>query len=400
MCLSSSPRKRGIKKRNPIPIDLVMEEILARLPAKSLMRFKCVSKLWSSHIMSRHFNNLFLTVPSRPRPRLYMTLGDHKAQESVILSLAPDTTTLSTFVVDHGLTIPEQGGYILQNLNGFMCHTYGKQPRIFNPATRQLVTLTPPVEVEEEEEEDWTRDFSVRYYCGHDPINDQYKVICSTSVFFKFWGVLRSELWVFVLNCRGSSWKKVPDFFPHHLPSLQGLCIDGVIYYLALIATHDYIIVTFHIASEEFKSIQVPHKEGELLPRTLTNRNHNLIDYGGKLTIVDQTKLGDEGMLDLWVLEDATNKEWSRKTLVLQPSQLHLVNSLSFKVKCTTQNGKLFLIPPEGFLPPFHVLCYDMQSNDMSKIEIKGVPNWSSEDKVDFDFMFMDQSESLIHLET
>lgn len=35
-----------------IPLDLTME-ILKKLPTKSLMRFRCVSKLWSSIISSR-----------------------------------------------------------------------------------------------------------------------------------------------------------------------------------------------------------------------------------------------------------------------------------------------------------------------------------------------------------
>ncbi|ESQ45276.1 hypothetical protein EUTSA_v10010895mg [Eutrema salsugineum] len=43
--------------------DMLME-ILARLPANSLMRFKCVSKLWSSIISSSYFTNLFLKSPS------------------------------------------------------------------------------------------------------------------------------------------------------------------------------------------------------------------------------------------------------------------------------------------------------------------------------------------------
>ncbi|CAL9226134.1 unnamed protein product [Arabidopsis halleri] len=47
-----------------IPFDLVIK-ILTRLPAKSLMRFKSVSKLWSSFICFRNFTILHLF------PKLY-----------------------------------------------------------------------------------------------------------------------------------------------------------------------------------------------------------------------------------------------------------------------------------------------------------------------------------------
>lgn len=94
-----------------------------------------------------------------------------------------------------------------------------------------------------------------------------------------------------------------------------------------------------------------------------------------KLTLLNDTKLRDKGMLDLCVLEDATKKEWSRKSLVLQ---LHLVTNATYYVRGTTQTGKLLLIP-EDFLYPFHVLCYDMQSYDMRKIENKDIPDhWFS----------------------
>ena len=52
--LSPSPLcHRRISTRNiNIPLDLTVE-ILKKLPAKSLVRFKCVSKCWSSIISSR-----------------------------------------------------------------------------------------------------------------------------------------------------------------------------------------------------------------------------------------------------------------------------------------------------------------------------------------------------------
>lgn len=64
------------------------------------------------------------------------------------------------------------------------------------------------------------------------------------------------------------------------------------------------------------------------------------------------------------------NKDWSRKTLVLQPCELHLANNTTFYVRGTTQSGKLLL---EDFSYPFHFLCYDLQSNDMRNFETREV---------------------------
>ncbi|XP_023632644.1 F-box protein At1g31080-like [Capsella rubella] len=51
-----------------IPIDLILE-ILSRLPAKSIKKFQCVSKLWRSLLCKPYFTELFLTRSSS-RPRL------------------------------------------------------------------------------------------------------------------------------------------------------------------------------------------------------------------------------------------------------------------------------------------------------------------------------------------
>lgn len=304
--------KRRILQQREIPNDVVMEEILARLPAKSLMRFKCVSKLWSSFISSRYFSNRFLTVPTRPRPRIYMCLQDsNDYSHSVTLSLAPDTTNPNRFVVDHNLTSPRVGGYVLQNLCGFMCYSFINKPRIYNPATRQLVTLPAPIKSQTEED-------AYGYYFGYDPVIDQYNVLWSTGVYVKDLGEIRSEHRVFVLKAgRKGSWKKAsptaPDFLPH-IPAKRGMCIDGVIYYMGWTGRYNLVLVSFHIRSRDFKMIQVPRRDGDEV--LLRMKNVSLIEYGGKVTIIDQTNLREKGMLDLWAVEDAGNKNsWSRKTM-------------------------------------------------------------------------------------
>ncbi|KAL9308988.1 putative F-box domain-containing protein [Arabidopsis thaliana] len=89
----------------------VVTEILTRFPVKTLMRFKCVSKLWSSIIRSPYFISRFLKVPSQ---RIYICVShfeDYRPSE--ILLLAPCATSPSSSVVDHDMTIRERGGHDL-----------------------------------------------------------------------------------------------------------------------------------------------------------------------------------------------------------------------------------------------------------------------------------------------
>ncbi|CAA7028244.1 unnamed protein product [Microthlaspi erraticum] len=385
-----------------IPMDVVMEEILTRLPAKSLMRFKCVSKRWSSLISSQYFKNRFLTVPSHPRRRIYMCLVDVRDKSyDVMLSLSPDSTS-SSFVVDHDRPIRRIRCFMHQNIGGFMCYSTFKKVRIFNPATRRLVTLpaaiepipAPPDEAAEK---------VVEYYFGHGPVSDQYTVVCSTGVYLnspEWIRPIRSEARVYVLKPGGGgSWKKValtpPAFLPH-IPARGGVCIDEVIYYVGWTCTQISMLVSFHIRSQDLKTIQLPTREDDANCMSKVS----VIEYGGKATIIDQTNLTDKGMLDLWDL-DGKNK-WSRKTLVVQPCQLHLVSNIDhgFMVKGTSQDGKVFLIP-KALFSPFHILSYDLRINDMRKIDIKGVPDhWFSKDKSAVKVMLVDDSESLVSLET
>ncbi|CAF2108248.1 unnamed protein product [Brassica napus] len=373
MCLSTETAE--------LPMHVVTDEILTRLPAKSLMRFKCVSKLWLSLIRSRYFSNRFSKVPS---PRLYMclwdqaTIGDNETYTLAPLDTRPST---STFVVDDNLPDPAIGGYILQNLGGFMIYVYRREPHIYNPATGQLIGI--PLRSSDHIVVPPGGEKVVTYYFGYDPLSHKYKAVSLISVFLEETKQVISSV----------------NYIFSQKNKLGGISIDAIIYYLALVDRDRFVVVSFDIRSEEFNMIQVPklHEDAPVDTPDLT-----LLELGGKATLCDPTNLRDKGVLALWTLEDVGSKKWSSKSLVLKPSQLPLVDSITFRVKGTTQNGKVFLIPKD-FLSPFHILSYDMQNNDMRKIEIKGIPdvwfNMYEEADLHFDVMFMDQSESPIYID-
>ncbi|CAL9236396.1 unnamed protein product [Arabidopsis halleri] len=387
-------RRRGrdmCKKHDcEIPPDLVTE-ILIRLPSKSLMRFKCVSKDWSSLISCRYFSHLF-TVRRQQKSRLYMYLVAKDNQRVLLSSTSPDNN--SFVVVDKDLSIPRMG-YSANVVRGLMCFRVRKKAYIYNPRTKQLLTL-PAIKSDIITEQDQKK--QIQYYIGHDPVSDRYKVVCTIMVSSAYLCNLKSEHWVFTLEA-GGSWKKVVPLgnYHPHAPATAGRSIHGVVHYLAWVDLYNCAVVSFDIMSEEVTTFLLPQKIRDM-PLPALMMKADLIEYDGKLAIFNHSYLKDEGSVDLWVLKDAGMKKWSNKRLVLQPCQRHLVHEIDLIVKGTTQDGKVMLAPVE-MRSQFYILCYDVQNNDLRKVEIKGVPRLWFDKECYFDLKFMDESESFIYLE-
>lgn len=88
----------GVSSDEYIPIDLT-REILIRLPAKSIVRFRCVSKLWWSITTQQDFINSFVTRQSSiPRQSLLLTFmakNDQQKQVFCMLSFHENSTNYS-----------------------------------------------------------------------------------------------------------------------------------------------------------------------------------------------------------------------------------------------------------------------------------------------------------------
>ncbi|EOA19154.1 hypothetical protein CARUB_v10007830mg, partial [Capsella rubella] len=365
MCKSHKPMPE-------IPFDLVIE-ILTKLSAKPLMRFKSVSKLWSSLICSRYFSNRLLKLSSTPRLLMFMGFSDnsHLKVKDVLVSLSPSpdsdiTSTTSSFVIDQDLTLPAMKGYYISHVfSGLMCFANKLSVQIYNTTTRQFVVL-PQIEDSNIIAEDHKLT-KIMYYTGHDPVYNQYKLVCTVarpSDDVEECTYL-SEHWVFLLGGEGSSrWKKISCNSPPHLPLSEGLSINGRMYYLAWVRLLHCVLVIFDINSEETSMLEVPND--------IYWRDTGLIEYGGKIALLHYTDLENEGVIELWVLEDAENNMWRSKILVVHPSQLAMVDGISLRVQGTTRNGEVILVPEANL---FNIFLYDLQKNHIRKIEINGGPN-------------------------
>ncbi|XP_010431271.1 PREDICTED: putative F-box protein At3g52320 [Camelina sativa] len=192
----------------------VLIDILIRLPVKSLMRFKCVSRIWLSLITSRYFTNLYLKSSSHRRVFLYAKTQSEYALLTSSTHDHSDTTSVSVF--DQDWTIPGMGEHFLNADRGLVCFQAGTRVRIGNLNTRQLVEL--PIVINSEGK--CKSNDNVWYYLGHDPVHDEYKVLSIVWELDNKHRVVRSEHRVLVLGA-GASWKKTKCHITHRLNAYE-----------------------------------------------------------------------------------------------------------------------------------------------------------------------------------
>ncbi|XP_027082784.1 putative F-box protein At1g32420 [Coffea arabica] len=264
--LLPNPYSNSTPYPNPDQVfpDEMMREILLWLPVKSLMRFKCVSKLWLSIILDpsfarayrRGFRGLILSDPYFER-------------------LAPTKdffyVSLDGGQISHHLAVEHDGGRSLgytEIVNGLVCFYYGNYSCLYNVATRESMEL-PRSEYGHS---------SATYHLGFDPVDKLYKLlkICPVYSDDDYDGEdLREATWLCNLDYSeiltigtDASWRRIAPA-PREIVE-RAVCLDGALYWLENriknVGGFDGFLIAFHLAQEKFEFVPTP---GRRLPYRL-----------------------------------------------------------------------------------------------------------------------------------
>ncbi|XP_023632975.1 putative F-box protein At1g30925 [Capsella rubella] len=368
-----------------MPNDLI-PEILSRLPAKSIGRFRCVSKQWGSILSRQDFTELFFTRSSA-RPRLLLVLQRSNGELLFFSALQPQNPYEKSLVVtaDYHMKLPGQMcGYNICSLASGLIYVpdfitsedVNKKSKrsggvgvICNPIMGQCVRL--PVQGNLRKSTS---------FLGFDPIDKQFKVVGEVSP--SFHGNHR----ILTLGTGKLSWRNNNHCPPYYCFSCQGINISGVFYYLAGNSTNfSDLLVCFDVKSEKFKVI-----EAECFRDYPATR---LINFKGKLGGINFTYDADNAVvLSISFLEDVEKKEWSKYVYTFP---MHEVRVRNVSVVGMTARGEIVLV--EKFTSkPFCVFFFNPEKNTFQTVEIQGVGVNGEAFETDYRvFTFVDHVEDI-----
>ncbi|XVF46956.1 hypothetical protein PTKIN_Ptkin03bG0070000 [Pterospermum kingtungense] len=298
------------KSRIELPETVIMD-ILSKLPVKSLIRFRCVSKLWCSSfqtpyfISKHHHNNL---KNSNLNLLLKRCHGNTRNDIHYFSSLSTENGIY--FSVKENIHLPffencRFAPIVSGPCNGLLCLHDHDKVALWNPSTREFKVL---------------RKSSVQrppnVYCttygslgfGFDSTTDDYKVLRFVTNNFEkdeeggdrvYWKH-QVELYSF----KSDSWKEIsaPNVQPYGSPLFNNY-INGF-YYWPATRNSDYFILSFNMANEKFSTLPLPEFGGALADYYL-----KLLDFNGSLGAIVYPRKETERSFDLWVM----NGSWTRK---------------------------------------------------------------------------------------
>ncbi|CAA7032742.1 unnamed protein product [Microthlaspi erraticum] len=343
-------------------------EILLRLPAKSIGRFPCVSKLWSSTITSPHFVKSF-AVRSLARPCL-LAVKKEEDERVLVYSLPYRLDYPQIRVEEYQMMLPlsENSCDIPQSVNGLISFQSFESFIIWNPTLRQHVTLP---------EAKLSRPFITML--GYDPIGGEYKVLSMS--------LNGQEAQIFTVGA-GETWRTLQNSPSLIHPTMRiWRCIKGVVYYYSAQDT----VVSFDVRSEKFKVIQTP----KIVVNQIQRLHFSEIDVGfishmGRLAWFT---IQDNELINLWVLEDAEKHEWLQEESVLPFEIVTVARLFYLLLSGETADGELIYLPTWSSEEPMYANNYDLKKGSVRKVEYEGI----DDKKLIFDY-FPEHIECLMSL--
>ncbi|KAK4283593.1 hypothetical protein QN277_000528 [Acacia crassicarpa] len=359
-----APRRNDAVSLGFIPLllflpDELIEEILSRLPVKSLLRFRCVCKRWNSLISDPYFVRKHLRLSTQSpnfthhRIILSCTTAEFNFKSCHVNSLFNNPSTIS-----EDLHYPVKNKFrhdgIIGSCHGLLCFAIkAESVLLWNPSIR-VSKKSPPLG------NNWRPGCYTAFGFGYDHVTDDYKVVavfCDANVYF-------NETKVKIYSMASNSWRKIQDF-PFGVTPYQnsGKFVSGSLNWAANYSsgpTSLWVIVSLDLHSETYREVHPPEYEKEecSTPTLGVLKGCLCMNYDHKKTHFVVWLMKDYGVRESWM------------KLVSIP---YLPNPEDFSYSvpyCISKNGKVLL------MFEFDLVLYDPKDQSFKYPRIEGGKGW------------------------
>ncbi|KAK4266436.1 hypothetical protein QN277_027358 [Acacia crassicarpa] len=349
-----------------IPYELI-EEILSRLPVRSVLQLRCVCKSWKSLISDPYFVKKHLLSstqdPSLNHQRIILS---STAAEFTLKSCPVRSLFNNLSITSEELNYPVKNKFrhdrIVGSCNGLLCFAIKAEcVLLWNPSIR-VSKKSPSLD------NNWRPGCYTTFGLGYDHISDDYKVV---AVFCDPGEHSISETKVKLYSLATNSWRKIQDFPCGFKPYHDfGKFVSGTLNWPASCflssgtvnstSNPSWVIISFDLQKETYRQILPPayEKEGSSRPSVgvLGGCLSMSCDYKGTHFVV-------------WVMKDYGFREsWVKLvTIPYLPNPEYFSYSVPF---CVSENGQILL------MFEFDLVLYDLRDKSFKYPRIKGGKGW------------------------
>jgi len=326
----STPSVSETDAENPLPElpeELIINEILLRLPVRSLLQFKCVCKSWNTLISDPQFAKTHQKA-STANPLLVTSVIHSGKCEIISYPVKPPLENLSTPVESISIFGTRHEYHIIDSFNGLLCLYDVSQYNftLWNPSIN-LKSETSPTNVLSDYE------FMTYHGFGYDHVNDKYKVL----VVMRNPAVVdHREIVTRIYTFGENSWRTVPNF-PGKSHVWSGKFVSGTLNWLVYKRgcgnSNQRGILSFDLGKETFGEVLLPQHDGYDV------RNCGLYVLSNCLCVCfDHSNKNHWGV---WMMNQyGVTESWTKLTIIPRKKLMrHLVDPLFI-----SENGVLILL--------------------------------------------------------
>ncbi|GAU28813.1 hypothetical protein TSUD_21500 [Trifolium subterraneum] len=297
-----------------IPLDIIPETILCRLPIKSLLRFRCICKPWDS-LISKDLKFAKKHLRVSPKRQHVVTTTWSIANLLTVMSCPFDSLNLHSIFdskythLEHSPIISTIDDGLVASCDGILCFAIDHRLAIlYNPCIKKVKKL-PSIDLPQKKG-------STLFAFGYDPFIDNYKVVALFWYKYDFnFGTYKTQANVYSYTLGTNSWKRIKDFpflpwFSGLGMSKHGIFVSGTVNWLAYhqsnghaINVSSQCIVSLHLGKESYQEIPLPD---------FGNSKMLTLEVMRDCLCLSSLK-SPKSYFDVWLMKEYGNKEsWTK----------------------------------------------------------------------------------------